>query len=854
MNDMHERFQRQLKMEQDALDLSYERLERQIQKRIKNGAADELLEGRLILKHSIHLVADKIREYLGYTGADSGKGRALRNFLRAEFEGHELDLAYIGVVSIIRTISEHDLVGAKGLISKINRAIYDSITIRSLEQRDDRSERFVELRWKKAGPKRIAQEKLKLAQYYQNLNPTDRHTVTRENIHVGAKIIELILASGADLIVKQNVYDKTTKKTTTYYRYTENCFRMVIQSRELMLGDYRIFQPHLIPPKPWTKFFGTGGYQSDAYKMPAVKAYGKTRAILKEKFKYGYKDQVLHTLNILQATPWVVNNEVLDVMHEIFSRNMVDPTSPKNAPALYGNLPYNGMLDPYDFVNPADYGEFEEVEGTKWRYRFEDPKLGRQFRARMEEQERLVDINNSKALQLNAVLGVAMDYAGEEEMYFSYQYDTRGRIYPVQQHLQPQGNDPIKALLMFRDGQPLDTEEAVRWFWINGANHYGYDKEPYDERIAKITAKAEEIQQIATDPMGRRDLWAEADSPYQYLAWCFEANRYLNDPSSFVSHIPVALDATCSGLQIYSGLLRDAEGAEAVNVIGQQRNDVYQKVADQVETYLSTGDYPKELVYNASDNTEVRVLTQPMADAMKGNISRKLTKRNTMTVPYSVTSIGKRDQLLEELQKLELSNKRFWVGDNWQNAYFLETLNTRAINAVVKGATVGQEYLKAVTHDLVKDGQYLEYDSPLTGFPVVQLLPRIRKHKAYTSIGQLTIRETIPDSVDLRSMKSSVAPNFIHSLDSALLADVVNRLHAKGCTAFHMIHDSFGVPANQVANLNDQVREAFIELFESDPLTNWYYQIGSDHEVMPEEVMLNTLNLEDIHDSEYIFS
>lgn len=853
MSDMQTKLQRQLQMEQDALDLSYERLERQIQSRIKNGSADELLEGRLILKHSIHLVADKIKDVFE-TATTRGKGGTHLNFLKAEFTGHELDLAYIGVVSIIRTISEHDLVGAKALIGKINRAIYDSITIRELEGRGDRSDRFIELRYKKKGPKRIAQEKLKLAQYYKKLSTDDYHTVNRENIHIGAKVIELILASGADLIMKQNVYDKTTQKTTTYYRYTENCFRMVIQSRELMLGDYRIYQPHIVPPKQWARFMGTGGYQSDAYKMPAVKAYGKVRKILKEKFKYGYKDNVLHTLNILQATPWHINQEVFDVMHEVFSRNMVDPTSPRNAPTLYGGLPYNGMLDPYDFVNPADYGEFEEVEGTKWRYRFEDAKLGRAFRAQMEEQTRLVEINNSKALQTNAVLGVAMDYYNEEEMYFSYQYDTRGRIYPVQQHLQPQGNDHIKALLRFRDGSPLDTPEAVRWFLIHGANSYGYDKEPYDERIKKITAKAEEIQQIATDPMGTRDLWSGADAPYQYLAWCFEYARYLDDPNSFVSYLPVALDATCSGLQIYSGLLRDAEGAKAVNVIGNTRNDVYQKVADRVEHFLATGDFPRELVYNASDNDEVRVNTVPLADAMKGNIGRKLTKRNTMTVPYSVTSVGKRDQLVEELTKLELAGKRFWIGERWQNAYFLETLNTRAINDVVNGATVGQEYLKAVTHDLVKAGEHLEYDSPLTGFPVVQLLPKVRKYRADTSIGKLTIRETIPDSVDLRTMKSSVAPNFIHSLDSALLADVVNRLHAKGVTDFHMIHDSFGVPARDIPKLNTEVREAFIELFESDPLTNWYYQIGSDHEVMPEDVMLNTLNLEDIRGSEYIFS
>jgi len=36
------------------------------------------------------------------------------------------------------------------------------------------------------------------------------------------------------------------------------------------------------------------------------------------------------------------------------------------------------------------------------------------------------------------------------------------------------------------------------------------------------------------------------------------------------------------------------EGAESVNVIGDTRQDIYQKVADKVNYYLEVGDYPKE--------------------------------------------------------------------------------------------------------------------------------------------------------------------------------------------------------------------------------------------------------------------
>jgi len=44
----------------------------------------------------------------------------------------------------------------------------------------------------------------------------------------------------------------------------------------------------------------------------------------------------------------------------------------------------------------------------------------------------------------NLILFNAREYLDEEEFYFSYQYDFRGRIYPIQQHLQPQGKGEVK--------------------------------------------------------------------------------------------------------------------------------------------------------------------------------------------------------------------------------------------------------------------------------------------------------------------------------------------------------------------------------------------------------------------------
>ena len=71
---------------------------------------------------------------------------------------------------------------------------------------------------------------------------------------------------------------------------------------------------------------------------------------------------------------------------------------------------------------------------------------------------------------------------------------------------------------------------------------------------------------------------------------------------------------------------------------------------------------------------------------------------------------------------------------------------------------------------------------------------------------------------------------------------------------FHLIHDSYGVPANQVEYLNRRVREAYVEIFSEEPLSKWLLQVCKDYPVGVNDVMLNTLDLEEVYNSSYIFS
>ena len=71
--------------------------------------------------------------------------------------------------------------------------------------------------------------------------------------------------------------------------------------------------------------------------------------------------------------------------------------------------------------------------------------------------------------------------------------------------------------------------------------------------------------------------------PYQFLAFCNEWAQFMEQGDGFVSHIPVAVDGSCNGLQLYSLMLKDEKAGRLVNLtVTDSPQDIYQVIADNV--------------------------------------------------------------------------------------------------------------------------------------------------------------------------------------------------------------------------------------------------------------------------------
>ena len=405
--------------------------------------------------------------------------------------------------------------------------------------------------------------------------------------------------------------------------------------------------PMVEKPLPWKGIYD-GGYLTKRY--PLLKS-GSKRALELAQASEGISN-VHKALNAIQATPWRINSRILGVINECKQEGI------GRLPAFKRSIPES-----------AD----EKREASKqWK---------------QEEPERQ---------KLMRQLWLADAFKDESEFYFPWNLDWRGRLYPLFTiPVHPQSDNVGKSLIEFARGKHLGKDGAY-WLAVHGANCHGEsDKESHDDRVKWIENHEADILNSAKDPMGNTDFWTEAEESFQFLAFCFEWQRYREQGDSFISHLPVAIDASCNGIQHLSHLAGDIYAAFLVNAAHRiphdmKPQDFYQKVADKVT----------ELVDEDANNGH------KTAQLWQGKVTRKIVKRNVMTLPYGATLEGFRGQLLTELKKLDAKSETgsyLGVKANREVCSYFAEKNHQAIKStsskIMKTMKGYQEFAKLIAKD-----------------------------------------------------------------------------------------------------------------------------------------------------------
>ena len=302
--------------------------------------------------------------------------------------------------------------------------------------------------------------------------------------------------------------------------------KKLLEYIEDLNNKFEVMNPQFLPmvcePKEWNGLF-SGGYISPYLKRnKLIKNNSKDYL---ETIKNLEMPIVYNAINHLQKTSWQINQKVFYVVKKLWEEG--------NAIAELPNRD-DETLPPYPYPDKSSEDGFsaEELEKIRlWK------------RETYQIHKRNVQKRSIRIL-VAQILRIAEEFSKYEKIYFPYQMDFRGRLYPIPVLLQPQGSDLAKGMLQFAIGKGVkDSKGSIRWFKIHGANTFGFDKGSYQEREAWVDSNAKDIISFADNPLTNRG-WAEADKPFQFLAWCFEYKLFIEAPEEFESKIPIIMQLT----------------------------------------------------------------------------------------------------------------------------------------------------------------------------------------------------------------------------------------------------------------------------------------------------------------------
>ena len=421
-----------------------------------------------------------------------------------------------------------------------------------------------------------------------------------------------------------------------------------------------------------------------------------------------------------------------------------------------------------------------------------------------------------KSCRTRMVMETVERFKNKEKFYIPWSFDYRGRVYPIPAFLTPQDTDFGKSLIRFADESFMD-DEAERWLRFQVATTYGLDKETLDDRLSWTYENEDLIERIATEPIDSISDWEEVEEPWQFLAACEEFYHCVIKRDRISTGLPVAIDATCSGLQILAGLAKDKSTAQLVNVLPSDKpQDAYKVIAE-----TSKPNIPEKI--------------RPYWD-------RKCTKRTVMTIPYNAKPFSNRSYIKEALKDKEVEIEK---EDLTQTVKAVRD----AMNVIVPGPMRVMKWIESEVSNAIKRGaKELEWVTP-SGFVVSQQIFKKEFERITLQVlGQCNMRVSTGDSdtVDKARHKAATAPNLIHSLDASLLCLAALDFNHP----IALIHDSVLCRATDMTELSRIVREKYMHLFaEHDYLKDFANQIGAE----TEPPIIDDLKPESVIESTYFF-
>lgn len=825
--------------------------------------------GRMLLKEFINDVQIAISEAIN----DMTKPASRKTHIALKYM-NQIDpsiLAFITTRTILDTITRKRKV--QHLANLIGNNIEDQVRLTRFQEENAGYFNAIAKDQKARLIKDYRRKRKEYVRYSKKYGATEwQNWANTDKVHLGSKLIECFIhATG----LVEKVYVNQTKNGRMHkvieIRPTEECVQWIKDNISLMEALSPRFLPCVIPPCEWVSPTEGGFYSKEVRRTLSFVNVKHNKAHLALLAKKQYRERMqpaYDATNALQRVAWQVNTRVLDKIMADFQAN-TGVGLPETEPVYVPKFDPNNEL-PKVYTN--EDGSTETVTREDSRYkkakllRDEDKEAFKQYKKECITLYESETGRRSKALAVGRTLSVAKRMSKYKHFYFVYNRDFRGRSYCVSPDLSPQGDDLNKALLMFANGVPLGDDGLV-YMMIEIANVFGNDKVSYQDRVTWTQENTQAIVAMVED--GDTDLFKQADKPWQFYAVCCEYVEAiaLDNPSDYVSYLGWAQDGSCNGLQHFSMMLRDSVGGAAVNLLPSAKpEDIYDVVAQRVETVIRA---------TLRDDTASSWDKFYAEKALELGINRKLTKRSVMVLPYGGTTSSCREYVTEYYHKHAEQQRKLdpkyklpfgkqvkvdGVTHGGLRGYinWLSPIVWKAISETVIAARSAMTYLQQAARILAKGNNYVTWQVPKTGFLVYQYTEDIKINSVCTHLlGECRLSVASGNGqVSVPKMASSIAPNFVHSLDAAHLDCTILAANENEIKNLWVVHDSYKAPFGQSGKLSNIIRQQFYALYtDHDVLREWAdYQLERNEELHKLEFPVRgDLRAEQVLKSKYFF-
>ena len=664
-------------------------------------------------------------------------------------------------------------------------------------------------------------------------------------------------------------WESAGRNDMTRIRPTEALVEEYHRALPEMIQDRLIAYPLIEEPEVWQHTDGeegrsnfTGGYHREALRQnyPLVRSYkGGNTTVASE--------LAVEFVNTLGATAFVPDQGMIDSFFWAIENKYEEagvPVAPKKSLV---------DLDNETALNRANIQEQGCVIDNGRRLERGTPEHDVWKARRKKEYETAIEMQ-ARYLRTHNLKDSLKQIRSMPVLFHSWSYDYRCRTYPQQTQVSVQGTAPEKALLKFRDGEQINvgTEAFNEALLAIGCAWKG-NKMSLDNRedagIQAVTELLPHITQIDAADIGLM-VKAGADEPWALLQLLRCYDRAIHCGGLW--DVPVELDASQSGLQLLSGVLKDEAGLRATNVLLPSD---YKRGDAPVDGYRSVVQEALLALPNMTKLSKEKPLTELHRHAMQqvllSDAARDIAKSVVLPLPYGSKFDGTLAAMRKKAHKLNLDliggvTNTLSDLDAWKfseevlrgltlllrqtacEVYpaamaalaWLEKLASLAIHQQMEKHAESDGAFTPTLHWQLHDGTNVEYWQNKMLARQVNTL----------SCGKLKLPlGPDPMRLDRRGMISAFAASVVHSFDGLLLREA---FHGWGDRPLVTVHDCVRILPGDVGEFRLRIKQAFQTVCNKNSLESIAKGMGVSLDKLP-QLPKGKADLSGVSGSEFIF-